>query len=560
MQSRTLPALLERSAARSGARECIRGPGGPEDRVSYEELAAWSARVRDRVALIAAPGDLVLLGGVNSIAWIAGFFGILRRGAIAVPVDPALPDELLIAAIDEIHPSAALGDDAFLARLPSGLPQYRLEEIEDAGTAPASVPDTPGEPDSLAVLLFTAGTMGQPKGVMLSHRNLISNVADVIDAAALRPGDSIFLILPLYHSFALTVGCLTAIAAGVPIELEHRVAHVRARLRATRPTLLLGVPALYELILREAERTAGGPRRRRLLAALISANAWLARHGGPNLGRILFRPLHQALGGRLRYAVSGGSALRSATQERAFALGLPLMQGYGLSEASPVVTFQRFDARRFWFSSFYWSRIGSLGPPLAHCRVRVDPVPGLPEGEGELLVAGPNVMLGYFRRAAETREALADGWLRTGDLGCVDRQGAVWITGRRKLAVSTPRGELVQLERIEAVLGAAPEVAQVRVIEEVAPEWRLLAVVFPARLAGEGGGSAEEIGRNVRSAIAARAATLSPHERIGAVRLIDRPLPVTPLGKLRREAPVPDQPFDADRWRRQLREAEGGAR
>jgi len=289
----------------------------------------------------------------------------------------------------------------------------------------------------------------------------------------------------------------------------------------------------------------------RRIANLSSPPRQLIRRLGLNAGRLLFRPLQRALGGRLRYAICGGAPLPAEVQRDAFRLGFPLVQGFGMTEASPVISVQRFDPASFWRGRRYWERVGSCGAPLRGLTVEIDPLPGADAGVGEIVVGGASVMLGYHQRESETAEALRGGRLHTGDLGRIDEDGELWIRGRRGLAVSTPRGKIVHLERLEQAIVGAPEVRQVAVVAEPRPEWRLTAIVFPAAEAAPEGGAptAAAIEARVRAACLGVCRDLEPHERIDGVALTDQPLPETPLGKIRR-GELPAAPsFDVERWR-----------
>ena len=560
----TLPKIITQAAAVYGDRIAIRSAEASGlETITYSELEARSAALRDRIAPELARGDFVLLSGRNSIAWVAALLAITRAGAVPVPIDPEIDAAALALIGDELKPAAVLADRSMLERTEgTGRLQLALEDSAvtgDGGDAPS--PDAQFDPGELALMVYTAGTTGRPKGVMLSHRNLTSNIAAIMDAAGLTEDDSVFVVLPLYHAFPLTGGCLGPIGAGVTIELEDRPSRVATRLRQARPTLVIGVPALFETVLRSIRHQARGGMRGRYLRAAQAVNRLLIRTIGVNAGRLLFRPVHAAMGGRLRYAVAGGAPLTPEVARDAFVIGLPLMQGYGMSEASPVVAVQRFDARRFWWSRYYWKHAGSVGTAMPGTRVEVEPVPQAEPGSGELVISGPNVMMGYYERGPETEEALRGGRLHSGDLGRVDSDGAIWITGRSKLAASTPGGEIVHLERVEAALSAAPEVAQVCVIEVREPAWKLMAVIFPSDAAAGGNGTTtgEAVEQSVRAAVLRECRRLRNHERLRDVTLTDEPLPVTRLGKIRRGSLPTSFQFDVERWQGEARRFAEGA-
>lgn len=556
----TLPELLAYGTREFGERMAFRSPwGGKLESVTFRELELQAAGVAEQLSSTVNRGDFVLIGGRNSIPWVVTLHALLLRGAIPVPVDTEMLSDALTSILREVQPVAVVGDEEFLARV-SGISGKKIsfDEVHDWPAAD-SVPvlDPPAQPDELAVLLYTGGTTGRPKGVMLSHRNLVHGVNATVDGGDLRPSDVLFVVLPLFHVFPLTVGCLAPMAAGMPVELEYRLTRVSQRAAETPPTIILGVPALWEAMLRTVERNARGGIKGAYFKVAALLNRTLIRTLGFNLGRLLFRPLQQALGGDLRYVVSGGARLDPRVQRRMTELGLPVIQGYGLSEAAPVVSVQRFVGSRYWWRGrYYWKRIGSVGTPLIGVEVSIEPTEGAEEGEGELVVRAPNVMMGYYERPAETAVTLRDGALHTGDLARIDEHGDIWITGRASLVISMPNGKQVNLETMEAELLEASEIGQVRLLVEQEPSWKLVAVVFPSEeaLAGNGIDDEAKMMAVVRDAVRRQSRGLPSWLRVDEVRLSCALLPVTRLGKLRR-APQDFGEFDFDYWREEAHKA-----
>ena len=558
----TLPELLTFGTREFGDRMAFRAPwGNALEAVTFRELELRAAGAAAQLASTVDRGDFVLIGGRNSIPWVVALHALLLRGAIPVPVDTEMPSDALNSILGELQPAAVIGDETFLARVSgSSGKKITLDEVHDWPAADAvPVLDPPAQPDELAVLLYTGGTTGRPKGVMLSHRNLVHGVNATVDGGDLRMSDVLFVVLPLFHVFPLTVGCLAPMAAGLPVELEYRLTRVSQRASETPPTIILGVPALWEALLRTVERNARGGVKGAYFNAAAALNRTLIRTVGINLGRLLFRPLQQALGGKLRYVVSGGARLDPAIQRRMTELGLPVVQGYGLSEAAPVVSVQRFVGGRFWWRGrYYWKRIGSVGTPLIGVTVTIEPREGVDEeeGEGELLVRAPNVMMGYYERPTETAVILRDGALHTGDLARIDANGDIWITGRASLVISMPNGKQVNLETLEAELLEATEIGQIRLLVEQEPDWKLVAVVFPSEdaLASDGIDDGAKLLGVARDAVRRQSRGLPSWLRVDEVRLSGDLLPVTRLGKLRRAELEPDE-FDFDHWREEARAA-----
>ncbi|MDA0351051.1 MAG: AMP-binding protein [Chloroflexi bacterium] len=558
MTVETLPQLLAQSVATYSERMAFRAPwNGALESITFAELGLRAAGAAEALASDVHPGEFVLLGAPNSLPWVIAFYGILVRGAVPVPVDTEMPDEALTAIVAELRPAAVIGDDEFLERVGElRTRRISVEEVHDwpeseAPLAPAGGPD----PDSVALLLYTGGTTGHPKGVMLSHRNMLAGIEATVDAAGIVDDDVLFVVLPLFHVFPLTTGCLTPMAAGIPAELEYRLLRVASRAAETPPTIFLGVPALFETLLRQVERNAHGGVKGAYFKAARGFNTFLIRSIGVNLGRLLFRPVHQALGGRLRFMVSGGARLDPAVHRGMMAIGLPVIQGYGLSEAAPVVTGQRFIGRDYWWRARrYWGQIGSVGWPLLNVEIAIEPDEHSEPGEGELVVRAPNVMMGYYQRPADTARVLRDGTLHTGDLARIDSRGHVWITGRASLVISMPNGKQVNLETFEADLLEAAEIAQIRLTVEQEPHWQLVATVFPSADALAPGDitDADRLQRVIRDAVRRESRSLPSWLRVDEVRLTDEPFPVTRLGKLRR-VERSEHAFDFERWQGHIR-------
>ena len=274
----------------------------------------------------------------------------------------------------------------------------------------------------LASIVFTSGTMGGAKGVMLTHGNFTADVESVRRGLPIGSGDRMLTVLPFHHALPFTVGLLTFTSLGVETTLESDLTRIRDRTQETRPTLFGGVPALYKLMYRAVLRQLEAEGRLGQFQRAVQVIDRVKRVTGLNVAPLVFRPLHRRLGGHLRLMVCGGAALDPEIARDYLRLGLPIVQGWGLTETAPVVSVQRWNAAKYIFTRHYEKRAGSVGPPLPGVDVAVlDDAGGSPRisahGEGELLVRGPNVFLGYYKEPELTREAMVDDWFRTGDLG-----------------------------------------------------------------------------------------------------------------------------------------------
>src|SRR5678815_1895481 len=313
------------------------------------------------------------------------------------------------------------------------------EQIEDERIAllPHKV-----QAQSVASLIFTSGTTGQPKGVMLSHRNLTSMVSMLSSVFDMSTKDGVLSVLPLHHTFEFSTGFLTPLSRGAQITyLPELTSDALARaIKNGHVTGMVGVPALWELLHRRIKnrlyeksdwigKTAD---------ALIKGNFWLRENTPFNFGPVVFYPIHEGLGGRIRYFISGGSALSEKIQRDFHGLGFTILEGYGLTEASPVLTVTRPENGML---------TGTVGKPLPGVEVRIaDPDPS---GVGEVLARGPNVMLGYYEDETATRKTLVERWLHTGDLGRVDDEGNLYLVGRSKEIIVDTNGKNVYPDELE---------------------------------------------------------------------------------------------------------------
>jgi long-chain acyl-CoA synthetase len=325
----------------------------------------------------------------------------------------------------------------------------------DAAPAMAA-PPTPGEED-LAALVYTSGTTGKPKGVMLTHRNVLSNVKAVVERLQPRPDDVFLSFLPLSHTFERTGGYYLPIACGASVAFARSIPLLAEDMKAVRPTVLVSVPRIYERVYAKVQTTlAASPLKQRLFAQ-AQAVGWrrfcrtqgLPVEGGASpvldaiawqlLSRLVVRPLLAQFGGRLRFAVSGGAALSQPIAQTFLGLGLPIVQGYGMTESAPVVSANTPDD----------NDPATVGRPMPGVEVRIG-------ANKELLVRGPNVMRGYWKRPEDTARAIdVDGWLHTGDQVAMEN-GRIRILGRVKEIIVTSTGEKIAPVDLEMAIVADP--------------------------------------------------------------------------------------------------------
>ncbi|HEV8247693.1 MAG TPA: AMP-binding protein, partial [Polyangiaceae bacterium] len=430
-------------------------------RLSYRDLRsralACAARLRE---LGVGPNSRVLLAGQNHPAWPIAFFGILYAGATVVPLDANIEsdiaDNLALASgarvlVADRHVKSRIG-----ARMVERVTVVDLWEMAEPG--PESGLSSEVTSEAVAALIYTSGTTGKPKGVQLSHQNLTALAAALAPLFPLEKGDRVLSVLPLHHTFELTCGMLLPLSRGARVVYldELNAERLEFGLKEGRITGLIGVPALWEMLERRvltriAER---GELFSRVFDFALELNRTLGKSFGVDAGKFLFGPVHEGLGGHLRYLVSGGAALPERTHHLFAGVGLHLAEGYGLTEASPVLTVASAGPK---------SRSGHVGKAIPGVEVKID-APNA-EGVGEVLARGPNVMLGYADDEEATRGTIdPEGWLRTGDLGKLDGRNNLVIVGRAKDVVVASNGENVYPDDVEARLGQVEYVAELAVL------------------------------------------------------------------------------------------------
>ncbi|MGE0651686.1 MAG: AMP-binding protein, partial [Alphaproteobacteria bacterium] len=523
-------AALDREPARPAVISV--GEGGAET-LPAGDLNAISAQIAGSLSAAGiAVGDPVALLGPNSAGWIGCWLAVARIGAVAVALDDLSSPEEAAVAIADADCRHVLASEAHIAALKGDprLDGVTMTAIAEAfASATVDSPQKKGVPpaltaaDAAAVMVYTSGTTGAPKSFVLTRANIAANVAALADEGILRPHDKVLLPLPLHHVYPLVVGLLTPLAAGAAVVLPQAATGpeiVRA-LAATGATLMIGVPRLYSALVDglDARMRAGG----RLMAAvstmLLAVSGWLRRHFGINAGRVLFAPLHRRLGGALRIMVSGGARLEPAIVARLDALGFETLTGYGLAETASLFTGNRPGRKR----------IGSEGLPLAGGRIRIGPSDA--NGAGEIELKGPSVFSGYRNASAAGDSVFSeDGWFRTGDLGRLDADGYLYVTGRVKEMIVLGGGKNVYPEELEKRYGVDPAIAEIAVLEHGGKLVALIRPDIPALKA-----AARSRPRDaVRVAIEQARGTLPSYQRLAGFALVSAPLPRTRLGKYRR--------------------------
>ena len=559
----------------------------------------WSSRelfeqVRDLSLGLAAlgvePGSRVAVVSDSRPEWVIADLAILAGGAVTVPIYPTLPPAQVGYVLADAGAVAVVASDetqaAKVRAVRPDLPGLRALLVIDApADAPARERETTCaavraagrerlmredglarawkeaasaiEPDRLATIIYTSGTTGDPKGVMLTHGAVIANLADVDTLVSVDDRDDALSFLPLSHAFERAV-VYQYLIKGSAVTFAESMETVARDMARVRPTVMTGVPRVYEkLQARVLENVAqASPLRQRLFrwalrvggacgaAARAGARPPLAdRIGYPLADRLVLSRVRERTGGRLRLVLSGGAPLPVPVAEFLFAVGIPVLEGYGLTETAPVLTLNPEDA----------PRLGTVGKALPRVELRF-------ADDGEILVRGPNVMRGYYGKPEATAAALEGGWFHTGDVGRLDEGGYLVITDRKKELLVTASGKNVAPQPIEQQLRRSPLVGEALLVGDRRPFVAALIVPDGAALAAAVGAPAdadrsalvsrEDVRRRFDAIIDAVNAELPRHEQIRKYALVPAELSVatgelTPTLKLKRRVV-------AARWRDEI--------
>ncbi|HTE52212.1 MAG TPA: AMP-binding protein [Kofleriaceae bacterium] len=484
----------------------------------------------------------VMLMSENRPEWGISYFGILKAGATAVPLDHQLSLDEVAHLARASGAAALIASDVVIERLglaaieqaAAGLQIIGFDDllVEPAVSSAAIAPARRG--DQVASILYTSGTTGAPKGVMLSHKNLTSMVAKLSSIFRLYRHDGMLSVLPLHHTFEFSTGLLMPLVHGAQVTyLEEVNSDALARaLKDGGITAMVGVPALWQLLHRKITKRVSerGPLVEKAFDAVLDLNRRLRERApwGIDLGKVLFFPVHREMGGRLRLLISGGSALSPDVMKAFQGLGFKLFEGYGMTEASPVITTQRPGEK---------SVPGAVGRALPGIDVKIADADE--RGVGEVVAKGPNVMLGYYRNPEATAEVLQSGWLHTGDLGRLDDGGQLVIVGRKKEMILGPSGENVYPDELEEVYRDSPYIKDVSVVGLPSGDRgeTVAALVVPDyEAAGEA--SREEIRERVREHVRQVSLKLPFYKRVRVFHLWDHDLPKTSTRKVKRREVV----------------------
>jgi long-chain acyl-CoA synthetase len=445
----------------------------PYKEISYKQFGEDVIALGAKLIKILPKNARVVIVSETTYDWYVSYMAMLCGVGIAVPVDKELPDNELENVINRSKATAVIysakkkdsikkiensipkvkyfiemNSDEYIIGKHVGINYLIKEGKEIVESGDTSYMDIKIDPEEFKVLIFTSGTTSNSKGVMICNRNLAANINAVFAFMHLYPEDRLFSILPLHHTYESTIGFLVPFAAGSSIAICEGLRYIVPDMQEAKPTVMLTVPLLVENLYKKINETIKKSKKDGIVNSMIYiTNALKAVN--VDIKRKVFREILENFGGRLRIIVSAAAPIDSKIAKWIEDIGIEFLQGYGLTETSPIAALT---------PEYEPSRYASTGIAVKDTDIKV--LNPNEKGEGELLIKGPTLMLGYYEDEEETRKAIENGYFHSGDIGRIDADGFIYITGRSKNVIVTQNGKNIYPEEIEMLLNDIPEIKE----------------------------------------------------------------------------------------------------
>ncbi len=472
----TLKEMIDNSAATYGDRPAFLVKNKGKDQyepVTYRQYKNDVCALGTALLSLGLLGKRIAIISENRYEWAVAYLAAVNGIGVVVPLDKELPANEIENLVNRSKANAIVysgNSKAHVANLAgrNGIIEHYIDmdanedgegkvksfqKLLEKGREMLKNGDSRYDalsidPEAMNILLFTSATTARSKAVMLSHKNICANLMAMCSMIYLDPSDTFLSVLPLHHTYENTCGFLCPLYRGSSVAFCEGLRHIQKNLQETKATIMLGVPLIFEAMHRRLwEAIAKQPDKAKKLRLALKLSR-LAAKFGIDLRKKLFAPIHDNFGGRVRMFISGAAAIDPLVSKSFGELGILFLQGYGLTECSPIVALNRdVDFRD-----------SAAGMPLPGLEIRIADTGA--DGIGEITVKGPNVMLGYYEDEEATGKVLKDRWFHTGDLGYMDKNNFVYITGRKKNVIVTKNGKNIYPEEIETLLGRCPHIKE----------------------------------------------------------------------------------------------------
>ena len=518
--------------------------------LSYQDFAKMALSMAAGITEVGLAGKRVAVIGETSPEWVATYLGVVASGGVIVPMDKELAVEEIEGFLASVEAEAIVYSASFNQKFAHAIashPTLRLfipmspaegtegekilplatllEKGSAAVEAGYTIPDR--DPDVMSTMLFTSGTTGTSKCVMLCERNIITSVNAAVASVDFSEADTTVSVLPLHHTYELTI-MMAKLTLGMTVGINDSLRHIMRNFAAIKPTGLVLVPlfvnTMYKKIWDEAKKKGKDKLLRKMIPLANSL------HLPKAMRRKLFASVVNAFGGRLEKIICGGAALNPEMVKGFGAFGIQICEGYGITECSPLIA----------VTPYYAPKHGSVGPAVPNCTARIASQGQNDKGfdEGEIQVQGGNVMLGYYNNDAANADAFTeDGWYRTGDIGYMDEDGYIYITGRMKSVIVLENGKNVFPEEIEEYLENIEEIAECVVVGRKGEDGEtvnLTAIVYPQKDLFPEGTDSETMHKAIYAKISDLNRKLPSFKKIKGLELRDEEFEKTTSRKIKR--------------------------
>ncbi|MBE6035643.1 AMP-dependent synthetase/ligase [Aminipila sp.] len=439
-------------------------PGGEYTPIKYKRFKEDIDALGTKLVEMGLKGKKVAVVGENSYKWIVTYLAVTNGTGVIVPLDRELPAKEMANLITRAEVSAIVYSpktEKVMAEAMEQLKQpveYRIcmEESQLSNTCnldswleegrelikqgKRSFIDAEIDREAMCALLFTSGTTGLAKGVMLSHKNITANVYNMSKYVAIPYEDIGLSVLPMHHSYELTCHIFTGIYQGMTVAICEGLKYITKNMAEAPAGVMLGVPLVFESMYKKILKQAQSAGKLGKMKKMMAVSKALKLYNRPNLVKKIFKDVHHALGDHMNLFIAGGAAIDPGVIDSFQALGIPMIQGYGMTENAPIIAVNKDR----------YSKPASVGLPMPGTEIQI--IDADESGVGEIICKGDSVMLGYYNSPEETAEVLKDGWLHTGDYGYFDKDGFLYVCGRKKSVIVTKNGKNIFPEEVEFYL------------------------------------------------------------------------------------------------------------